>query len=118
MKIQVCIIGGGPSGLLLSQLLHLQGIDTIVLEKYSRDHVLARIRAGVLEHGFAKLMREAQCGERMDREGEVNHVPDGLEVERIKHRMPDELAVFLGDDVPAVLRPRKLGDLCPGTQLV
>ena len=72
MEVQVCIIGGGPSGLLLSQLLHLKGIDTIVLEKYSRDHVLARIRAGVLEHGFAKLMREAQCGERMDREGEIH----------------------------------------------
>lgn len=73
MKVQVCIIGGGPSGLLLSQLLHLQGIDNIVLEKYSRDHVLARIRAGVIEHGFAKLMREAQCGERMDREGEIHN---------------------------------------------
>jgi len=73
MKVQVCIIGGGPSGLLLSQLLHLHGIDTIVLEKYSRDHVLARIRAGVLEHVFAKLMREAQCGERMDREGEIHN---------------------------------------------
>jgi p-hydroxybenzoate 3-monooxygenase len=72
MKVQVCIIGGGPSGLLLSQLLHLRGVDTIVLEKYSRDHVLARIRAGVLEHGFARLMREAQCGERMDREGEIH----------------------------------------------
>jgi p-hydroxybenzoate 3-monooxygenase len=43
------------------------------LEKYSREHVLARIRAGVLEHGFAKLMREARCGERMDREGEIHH---------------------------------------------
>jgi p-hydroxybenzoate 3-monooxygenase len=73
VKVQVCIIGGGPSGLLLSQLLHLQGIDTILLEKYSREHVLARIRAGVLEHGFARLMREAQCGERMDREGEIHH---------------------------------------------
>jgi p-hydroxybenzoate 3-monooxygenase len=73
MKVQVCIIGGGPSGLLLSQLLHLQGIDTVVLEKHSRAHVLARIRAGVLEHGFARLMREAQCGERMDREGEIHN---------------------------------------------
>lgn len=73
MKVQVCIIGGGPSGLMLSQLLHLQGIETIILEKYGREHVLARIRAGVLEHGFAKLMREAQCGERMDREGEIHH---------------------------------------------
>jgi len=72
MKTQVGIIGGGPSGLLLSQLLHLRGIDTVVLEKHSRDYVLARIRAGVLEHGFAKLMREAQVGERMDREGQIH----------------------------------------------
>jgi p-hydroxybenzoate 3-monooxygenase len=72
MKTQVCIIGGGPSGLLLSQLLHLKGIATFVLERQSREYVLARIRAGVLEHGFAALMREAQCGERMDREGEIH----------------------------------------------
>lgn len=72
MKTQVCIIGGGPSGLMLSQLLHLKGIDTIVLERQSREYVLGRIRAGVLEHGFAALMREAQCGERMDREGEIH----------------------------------------------
>jgi p-hydroxybenzoate 3-monooxygenase len=77
MKVQVCIIGGGPSGLLLSQLLHLQGIDTVVLERQSRDYVLGRIRAGVLEHGFARLMREAQCGDRMDREGEIH---DGFEI--------------------------------------
>lgn len=72
METKVCIIGGGPSGLLLSQLLHLKGIDNVVLEKHSRDHVLSRIRAGVLEHGFARLMREAECGERMDREGEIH----------------------------------------------
>jgi len=72
MKTQVCIIGGGPAGLMLSQLLHLKGIDNVVLEKQSRDYVLSRIRAGVLEHGFAKLMHEAQCGERMDREGEIH----------------------------------------------
>ena len=72
MKTQVCIIGGGPSGLLLSQLLHLQNIDTVVLERQSREYVLGRIRAGVLEHGFAELMREARCGERMDREGEIH----------------------------------------------
>ena len=72
MKTQVCIIGGGPSGLMLSQLLHLNGIDTLVLERQSREYVLSRIRAGVLEHGFAELMREAQCGERMDREGEIH----------------------------------------------
>lgn len=72
MKTQVGIIGGGPSGLLLSQLLHLKGIETVVLEKQSREYVLSRIRAGVLEHGFADLMREARCGERMDREGEIH----------------------------------------------
>ena len=72
MKTQVCIIGGGPSGLMLSQLLHLKGIATIVLERQSREYVLGRIRAGVLEHGFAALMREAQCGERMDKEGEIH----------------------------------------------
>ena len=72
MKTQVCIIGGGPSGLLLSQLLHLKGIATVLLERHSREYVLARIRAGVLEHGFAALMREAQCGARMDREGEIH----------------------------------------------
>ncbi len=72
MRTQVAIIGGGPSGLLLSQLLHLREIDNVVLEKHSREHVLGRIRAGVLEHGFAELMREAQCGERMDREGEIH----------------------------------------------
>ena len=72
MKTRVCIIGGGPSGLMLSQLLHLKGIDNVVLERQSREYVLSRIRAGVLEHGFADLMRTAQCGERMDREGEIH----------------------------------------------
>ena len=72
MKTSVCIIGGGPSGLLLSQLLHLKGIANVVLERHSREYVLGRIRAGVLEHGFAALMREAKCGERMDREGEIH----------------------------------------------
>jgi len=72
MGTQVGIIGGGPSGLLLAQLLHLSGIDTVLLEKHTREHVLGRIRAGVLEHGFAALMREAQAGERMDREGQIH----------------------------------------------
>ena len=72
MRTQVCIIGGGPSGLMLSQLLHLQGVENILLEKHTQEYVLSRIRAGVIEHGFAKLMYEAKCGERMDREGEVH----------------------------------------------
>ena len=77
MRVQVCIIGGGPSGMLLSQLLALKGVDAIVLERQSREYVLSRIRAGVLEHGFAALMREAGCGERMDREGEIH---EGIQI--------------------------------------
>ena len=68
MRTQVVIVGGGPSGLLLGQLLHHKGIDTIVLERKTRDYVLGRIRAGILEQGFVALMREAGVAERMDRE--------------------------------------------------
>jgi p-hydroxybenzoate 3-monooxygenase len=69
MKTQVAIIGGGPSGLLLSQLLNRAGIDTVILERASRDHVLSRIRAGVLEAGTVTMLREAGVADRMDREG-------------------------------------------------
>ena len=69
MRTQVCIIGGGPSGLLLSQLLHRAGIDSVVLERRSRDYVLSRIRAGVLEEGSVALLRQAGVDARMDREG-------------------------------------------------
>jgi len=69
MKTQVAIIGGGPSGLLLSQLLNKNGIDTVVLERSSRERVLSRIRAGVLESGTVDMLREAGVSERMDREG-------------------------------------------------
>ncbi|WP_340120181.1 4-hydroxybenzoate 3-monooxygenase [Pelagibius sp. 7325] len=72
MDTQVGIIGGGPSGLLLSQLLHLRGIQTVVLERRSRDYVLGRIRAGVLEQGFQALMRRAEVAQRMDRDGQVH----------------------------------------------
>lgn len=72
MRTQVCIIGGGPSGLLLSQLLHLTGIDSILLERRTRDYVLGRIRAGVLEFGTVELLRKAGVGARMDQEGFVH----------------------------------------------
>ncbi len=72
MRTQVCIIGGGPAGLLLSQLLHKEGIDTVVLERRGRDHVLGRIRAGVLEWGTVDLLRAAGVGERMEAEGFVH----------------------------------------------
>jgi p-hydroxybenzoate 3-monooxygenase len=69
MRTQVVIIGGGPSGLLLSQLLLRRGIDNVVLERKTRDYVLSRIRAGVLERGLLELMREAGVAGRMEREG-------------------------------------------------
>jgi p-hydroxybenzoate 3-monooxygenase len=72
MKTQVAIIGAGPSGLLLGHLLHLQGIDTVIVEAKSPDYVLGRIRAGVLEQGTVDLLREAGVAARMEREGQVH----------------------------------------------
>ena len=72
MHSQVAVIGGGPSGLLLSQLLNKAGISTVVLERKDRDYVLSRIRAGVLEWGTVELLRRSGAGERMGREGLVH----------------------------------------------
>jgi len=72
MRTQVAIIGGGPAGLLLSQLLHTNGIDTVLLERRTRKHVLSRIRAGVLESGTVALMQQAGVGERVNAEGQVH----------------------------------------------
>ncbi|WP_225026708.1 4-hydroxybenzoate 3-monooxygenase [Xinfangfangia pollutisoli] len=69
MRTQVAIIGGGPSGLLLSQLLNKAGIATVVLERQTRVYVLSRIRAGVLEQGMVDLLNRAGCGARMARQG-------------------------------------------------
>ena len=69
MQTQVVIIGGGPAGLLLSQMLHLRGVDSIILELRTRDYVLQRIRAGLLEWGSVEILRAAGAGERLDREG-------------------------------------------------
>jgi p-hydroxybenzoate 3-monooxygenase len=72
-RTQVAIIGGGPSGLLLSQLLYLNGIDNVVLERQSREHVAGRIRAGVLEQGTVELLLAAQLGDRMRKERIIHH---------------------------------------------
>jgi len=77
MKTQVLIIGGGPSGLLLSQLLDRRGIESVVLERKTKEYVLGRIRAGVLERGFVDLMREADTADRMEAEGFVH---DGTQI--------------------------------------
>ncbi|WP_417662344.1 4-hydroxybenzoate 3-monooxygenase [Pseudomonas sp.] len=77
MKTQVAIIGAGPSGLLLGQLLHKAGIDNIIIERQAPDYVLGRIRAGVLEQGMVDLLRIAGVSQRMDSEG-LPH--DGFEL--------------------------------------
>ena len=77
MRTQIVVIGGGPSGLLLGQLLHRAGIDAVVLERKTRDDVLGRIRAGVLETGLVKLMEEAGVADRLHAEGFVH---DGTQI--------------------------------------
>ncbi len=77
MRTQVVIIGAGPAGLLLGQLLHLYGVETIILERKDPDYVLARIRAGLLEQGTVKLMEEVGVAERLHHEGLVH---DGIEL--------------------------------------
>jgi p-hydroxybenzoate 3-monooxygenase len=72
MRTQVAIIGAGPSGLLLGQLLHNAGIANVIIERRSGDYVLSRIRAGVLEEGTIDLLREAGVGQRMDAEGVIH----------------------------------------------
>lgn len=72
MRTQVGIVGAGPAGLLLSHLLHLQGIESIVLEDRCRSYIESRVRAGVLEQGTVDILNEAGVGERMKREGLVH----------------------------------------------
>lgn len=77
MRTKVAIIGAGPSGLLLGQLLLKAGIDNVIIERQTPNYVLGRIRAGVLEQGTVDLLRQAGVAERMDREGLVH---DGFEL--------------------------------------
>src|SRR5690606_1021986 len=77
MRVQVAIIGSGPAGLLLGQLLHKAGISNVILEQRSQEYVLGRIRAGVLEQGTVDLLDTVGVGARMHREGLVH---DGTEL--------------------------------------
>lgn len=95
-KTQVAIIGAGPSGLLLSLLLDKQGIESVILERVTGDYVLGRIRAGVLEQGFAKLVREAGAAQNMDTIGEVH---EGVEIAFNDTRIPIELTKLTGESV-------------------
>ncbi|MFO7276529.1 MAG: 4-hydroxybenzoate 3-monooxygenase [Pseudomonadota bacterium] len=86
MRTQVAIIGSGPSGLLLGQLLHRAGIDNIILERRTKEYVLSRIRAGVLEEGFVEMMDRAGVGARLHAEGLIH---EGFDIcfDNVRHRM-------------------------------
>jgi p-hydroxybenzoate 3-monooxygenase len=96
MKTRVAIVGGGPAGLLLSQLLDLSGIDSVVLEHRSRDYVLSRIRAGVLESGTVDLLHTAEVAARMEKEGQTH---DGVEISWHDEQLRIDLAGLTGKPV-------------------
>ena len=73
IRTQVGIVGAGPAGLLLSHLLHLQGVESVIVENRNRDYVEHRVRAGVLEQGTVDLLNESGVGARMQREGLLHH---------------------------------------------
>src|SRR5215204_5054893 len=75
MRTQVGIVGAGPAGLMLGHLLHLAGIDSIIIENRPQDYVIERVRAGVLEQTTVDLMIESGVGARLQREGMVH---DGI----------------------------------------
>ncbi|HEV7613828.1 MAG TPA: 4-hydroxybenzoate 3-monooxygenase [Steroidobacteraceae bacterium] len=95
-RTQVAIIGAGPSGLLLSQLLYLHGIDTVVLERKSREYVAGRIRAGVLEHGTVELLLKAKLGDRLLKE---RFVHDGVALGFSGRRVRVDLRALCGQSV-------------------
>jgi p-hydroxybenzoate 3-monooxygenase len=89
IRTQVGIVGAGPAGLLLGHLLHLEGIDSVIIENRSRDYVIERVRAGVLEQGTVDLLIEAGVGERLRREG-MRHGGIYLCFEGCRHRIDFE----------------------------
>ena len=85
-RVQIVIIGSGPAGLLLGQMLHNIGVETLILERQSQEYVLSRIRAGVLEQGTTELLELAGCGERMHAKG-MTHLGFDLAFDGQRHRI-------------------------------
>ncbi|QPC85580.1 4-hydroxybenzoate 3-monooxygenase [Mesorhizobium sp. NBSH29] len=86
MRTQIVIIGSGPSGLLLGQLLHHSGIDAVVLDRATHEHILGRVRAGVLEEGTVALMEQCEAAQRLHAEGLV-HDGFSLAFDGVLHRI-------------------------------
>ena len=108
MRTQVGIVGAGPAGLLLSHLLHLQGIESIVLEARSREYVENRIRAGVLEYSTEQLLTDTGIGERMRREGML-HPGVVMRFDRADHRI--DFADLVGKHVMVYSQHKVVQDL-------
>ena len=73
MRTQVGIVGAGPAGLLLSHLLHLRGVESVVIDIQTRDTIEQTIKAGILEQATVDLLRQTGVGDRMMRDGFVHH---------------------------------------------
>jgi p-hydroxybenzoate 3-monooxygenase len=108
MRTQVAIIGAGPAGLLLSHLLHLQGIESIVLESRSRFDIESAIRAGVLEQGTMDLLNDAGVGERMRAEGALHH---GIELAFGGRRHRIDLTELTGKAITVYAQHEVIKDL-------
>jgi p-hydroxybenzoate 3-monooxygenase len=108
MRTQVGIIGAGPAGLVLSHLLHLKGIDSVVLETHTRDYIEQRVRAGVLEQGTVDLLIQSGVGTRLQREGLVHH---GIELRfnRAGHRI--DFAALTGKSITIYAQQEVIKDL-------
>jgi p-hydroxybenzoate 3-monooxygenase len=108
MRTQVGIVGAGPAGLLLSHLLHLRGIDSVVLESRARDQIESTIRAGVLEQGTMDLLTEAGVGARMKAEGALHH---GFELAFEGKRRRIDLTGLTGHSITVYAQHEVIKDL-------
>lgn len=108
MRTQVAIIGAGPAGLLLSHLLHLQGIESVVLESRSRTEIEATIRAGVLEQGTMDILTQSGVGERMRKEGALHH---GIELAFGGRRHRIDLTELTGSAITVYAQHEVIKDL-------
>lgn len=107
-RTQVAIVGAGPAGLVLSHLLHVRGVETVVLEARTREHVETRQRAGILEHGTVDVLRELGAGARMDREG-LPH--DGFELRFDGRGVRVDMAELTGRTVMVYAQTEVVRDL-------
>jgi len=115
MRVQVAIIGAGPAGLLLGQLLARAGIDAVILEQSSPEYVLSRIRAGVLEQGTVDTLEEAGVAERLHKEGLVHH---GVEISAAGRRLRIDFQELVGKSVTVYGQTEVTHDLMDARQAI